>query len=408
MMPEYISVALQTLRVNPLRTLLSTLGVIIGVGSLVSILSLADGLEAFSRQEIAATTDLQMITVAPVTTDRADGVTLRRRDYPVFTPADEAELQRLLGTTAQVALSSSYAGFWNVEGDTAVMQAVIAAVTPGVLVQRNAPLIAGRVITDDDVASSAPVALLSVAATRALGPEPAAAVGRAIRIGDRSYSVIGVLDPNGEESVARLAIPLVPPADLPGAAEARPPALAIRAARVEEAPAVRAQTEAWLAQRWDTAGRTFAVSSNVDRVAQASRGMLIFKLVMGTIAGISLVVGGIGIMNVLLASVTERTREIGIRRASGARRRDIRRQFLAEAVAISAVGSGLGAVLGMTVSVAALRVISNLAEARVSAVFAWESIVFAIGAALFVGLVFGMYPALRAARLSPIEALRHE
>jgi putative ABC transport system permease protein len=79
-MPEYIAVALQTLRANPLRTLLSTLGVIIGVGSLVSILSLADGLEAFSREEIAATTDLQMIPVAPVTTDRADGVTLRRRD----------------------------------------------------------------------------------------------------------------------------------------------------------------------------------------------------------------------------------------------------------------------------------------------------------------------------------------
>lgn len=407
-MPEYIAVALQTLRANPLRTLLSTLGVIIGVGSLVSILSLADGLEAYSRQEIAATTDLHMISVAPVTTDRADGVLLRRRDYPVFTPADEADLQRTLGAAAQVALSTSYAGFWNAEGDTAVMQAVIAAVTPGTFAQRHIPLVAGRLITDDDVASAAPVALVSVTAARALGPEPAAAVGRAIRIGDRPYSVIGVLDPDGEESVARLAIPLVPPGRLPGATDARPPALAIRAGRVEEAPAVRARTEAWLAERWDTPGRTFTVASNVDRVAQASRGMLIFKLAMGAIAGISLVVGGIGIMNVLLASVTERTREIGVRRASGARRRDIRRQFLAEAVAISAVGSGLGALLGMAVSVAALRVISDLADADVSAVFAWESIAFAIAAALLVGLVFGMYPALRAARLSPIEALRHE
>jgi putative ABC transport system permease protein len=329
-------------------------------------------------------------------------------DHGGMKPRTEADLQRLLGAAAQVALTSSYAAFWNKEGDTAGMQAVIAAVTPGVFEQRQIRLVAGRLLTEEDVASSASVALLSVTAARALGPEVAGAVGRAIRIDGRPYSVIGVLDPGAEESVARLAIPLVPPGQLPGAAEARPPALTIRAARVEDAPAVRTQTEAWLAARWDTAGRTFTVSSNVDRVAQASRGMLIFKLVMGTVAGISLVVGGIGIMNVLLASVTERTREIGIRRASGARRRDIRRQFLAEAIAISAVGSGLGAMLGMLVSVAALRVISSLSEARVSAVFAWESIALAIGAALFVGLVFGLYPALRAARLSPIEALRHE
>jgi putative ABC transport system permease protein len=136
--------------------------------------------------------------------------------------------------------------------------------------------------------------------------------------------------------------------------------------------------------------------------------MMVFRLVMGAIAGISLVVGGIGIMNVLLASVTERTREIGIRRASGARRRDIRRQFLAESVAISAVGSGLGAILGIVVSTVALHMVGEMADAPLSAVFTWQSLGFAMGAALVVGLVFGTYPALRAGRLSPIEALRHE
>jgi putative ABC transport system permease protein len=407
-MPEYAAVALQTLRANPLRTILSTLGVIIGVGALVSILSLADGLESFSRAEIEATTDLQMISVAPITTERIDGVVLRRRDYPVFTAADEADLQRVLGDAAQVAVNASYASFWNIEGDTAVLQAVVAALTPATFAHREFPVVAGRTLTHADVASGNRVALVSAAGARLAGREPETLVGRPIRIGQVRYEVVGVSDADGPDTVTRLAVPLLPPAELPGVTNAVVPVLVVRSTRVEQTRAVRARTEAWLDARYDMPDGTFTVSSHADRIEQASRGMLVFKLVMGTIAGISLLVGGIGIMNVLLASVTERTREIGIRRATGASSGDIRRQFLAEAVAISAVGSALGAVLGMVISVLGLRVISHVAEAQVSAVFAWESVLFAMAAALVIGLAFGMYPALRASRLSPIDALRHE
>jgi hypothetical protein len=166
-------------------------------------------------------------------------------------------------------------------------------------------------------------------------------VGRPIRIGQVRYEVVGVSDADGPDTVTRLAVPLLPPAELPGVTNAVVPVLVVRSTRVEQTRAVRARTEAWLDARYDMPDGTFTVSSHADRIEQASRGMLVFKLVMGTIAGISLLVGGIGIMNVLLASVTERTREIGIRRATGASSGDIRRQFLAEAVAISAVGSAL-------------------------------------------------------------------
>jgi putative ABC transport system permease protein len=409
MATEPVHVAFQALRLNPLRTLLSTLGVVIGVGALVSIFSLADGMEAFSRAEIEATTDLHAIGVSSITTDRVDGLVLRRRDFPIFIPTDAAELERELAGRAVVGLSTLYAGFWRPAPDTAEHQAAINAMTSAALAIQDPILIAGRLLNPADMAGDSAVAVVSQSVARRAAPSTGVAVGRQIIVGGAAYRVVGVVEgPARGEAVDRITIPLLPPERLPGAVDARPPSLVIRARRVEDVPALRAETESWLAGRWDGAAEKFAVSSNVGRVAQAQRAMLVFKLVMGTIAGISLVVGGIGIMNVLLASIVERTREIGIRRASGARRRDIWRQFLAESVAISAVGSGLGVAAGMLVSIAAVAVIRRYAEAELHTVFAWQSIAFAVAAALAIGIIFGMYPALRASRLSPIDALRHE
>ena len=149
--------------------------------------------------------------------------------------------------------------------------------------------------------------------------------------------------------------------------------------------------------------------TSAARLAQAQQGLLLFKLFMGAITGISLVVGGIGIMNVLLAAVTERTREIGIRRAVGARSRDVLLQFLAESVAITGAGSALGAALGLGSAFAITAIIRARAEgAPLQAAITWETLVVAVTAAVLVGLIFGLYPALRAVRLSPIDAIRHE
>ena len=155
-------------------------------------------------------------------------------------------------------------------------------------------------------------------------------------------------------------------------------------------------------------GRVTVSGGQGLRLDQTRQAILIFKLVMGTFAGISLLVGGIGIMNVLLASVTERTREIGIRKAAGARGRDILLQFLAESVAITSVGSIIGMVLGLAGAFAATALMRHFTRSELYAAFTWGTVLVAALVSVATGLVFGMYPALRASRLSPIDAIRHE
>jgi putative ABC transport system permease protein len=223
-----------------------------------------------------------------------------------------------------------------------------------------------------------------------------------------AHRIVGVADDDGE--TIRLRIPLSAAVRARLEQPDRRAELAIRARSVEDVEPMRQRIEAFLDERHAAAGgvAAFTVASNRSRVSQARQGMLLFRLVMGAIAGISLLVGGIGIMNILLASVFERTREIGIRRASGARAGDIRRQFLAEAIVISGAGAALGVLVGLGGAFAITAAIRAMSDARIYAGFAWSSILVAAGAALVVGLASGTYPARRAARLSPIEAIRHE
>jgi putative ABC transport system permease protein len=193
----------------------------------------------------------------------------------------------------------------------------------------------------------------------------------------------------------------------PMAAE-RLPSLAVLADRVEDVPVLRGTIETWLKERFAERSASLSVISNEGRVAQAQRAILLFKMVMGAITGISIVVGGVGVMNVLLVSIIERTREIGIRKATGARRRDIAIQFLTESVTISVSGSLLGIALGLAGVFAFAPIVRNLTAAPFQPAMTGPSIGVALALGIVVGIVFGTYPALRAARLTPLDAIRHE
>lgn len=403
---QSLRAAFDNLGANPLRTLLSTLGVVIGVASLVAILALSDGLERFGREQISRTTDLHSIVVQPRQYDVENGVRVRRTDVPRVEPSAAASLRERLADSADVALFVLGSGRASMPGDTAAHIVLVAATGPEAASQLQEGLAAGRYLTAEDAATDARVVVVSRGVAAWYGAAPASLPGRTLELDGVAYEIIGV-DAREGGSTEQLQVPLGAEARAELEARGLVAGLAIRAHRIEDVEAVRATTESWLAARYGDAGR-FTVQSRKAMAAQARQGMLVFKLVMGAIAGISLLVGGIGIMNILLAGVIERTREIGIRKAAGARQRHVLLQFLAEAVVISAAGSVMGIILGLAGAFSITAGIRHFTDAPIHAAFTWESVAVAAGAALLVGLVFGTYPAKRAARLSPIEAIRHE
>ena len=406
-----LRVGIQTLFANPLRTVLSTLGVIMGVASLVAVLSIGDGVEAFAREQIESTTDLQALMIAPVTFDMIDQIRVPRTDYPVFGMADLESLRGSVGNAAEVALIVQ--GSARVRLDTgAARAATVIATTPAAASLMRKPLVAGRFFDEAQVADSARVVVVSpqLAEILAPGKEHSAAVGRSVTLENTSLEVIGVAPGDPRQTALSAFIPVT----LAGSALAlsvtpRAPSVYVRARDIVDVPAVKKSVEAWLTERhgkWN--GRASVSGGAGVRLDQARQAILIFKILMGAFAGISLIVGGIGIMNVLLAAVTERTREIGIRKATGARNRDILVQFLAESVAITSVGAILGAALGLASAFTATAIMRSQTRAEVYAGLTWQTLAVAALVCVVTGLAFGTYPALRAARLSPIDAIRHE
>ncbi|HEX5577486.1 MAG TPA: FtsX-like permease family protein, partial [Gemmatimonadaceae bacterium] len=222
--------------------------------------------------------------------------------------------------------------------------------------------------------------------------------------------VIGVAPGDPRQTALSAFIPVtIAGSALAPSVSPRAPSVYVRARDIVDVPAVKKSVEAWLTDRhgqWK--GRATVSGGAGVRLDQARQAILIFKILMGAFAGISLIVGGIGIMNVLLAAVTERTREIGIRKATGARNRDILVQFLAESVAITSVGAILGAALGLASAFTATAIMRSQTRAEVYAGLTWQTLAVAALVCVVTGLAFGTYPALRAARLSPIDAIRHE
>ncbi len=406
-----LGVGVDTLRANPLRTGLSTLGVVMGAASLAAVLSIGDGAEGFARARIAHE-GMQVVTIQARTSETVDGLRVPRLEYPIFTLADAGALATALSPRADVSLVVEGTGLVQL-GTPAVRRAVrvIATGARGLTIHEMR-IAVGRAFTDAESAHGEHVVIVSSGLASALVDGPSAqAVGLTLPLGGHAFQVVGVLTPS--QGPVQSLVAMVPTGAADAALVATPtprvPELRVRAHRFEDVAGVREQVIRWVAgrdPRWP--GQTTIGATGEERVRQVAQGILVFKILMGAITAISLVVGGIGIMNVLLASVAERTREIGVRRAVGASRTALVVQFLAESVAIAGAGSVLGVVLGLGAAFG----VTALARARTGAfVYAgvtWQTVAFSALAAVTVGLAFGVYPALRAARLSPIDALRHE
>lgn len=403
MLTHAVTIGIRSLTASPLRSLLATLGVTIGTSALVAVLAVGDGVEAFAREQIAATTDLLQIGIVPQTTTRVDQVTLPRADTVHLALADREVLAARLPAGSRLSLSR-FGNTWitglatdSVRGGTI---ATADAAEPG----STDSLVAGRWFSAAEVDAGASVAIVSPALAALTGP-PEGAAGRTLELNGTPFTIIGVThQADTTRLTARVPFPAYETAVPPPMR--RSASLVAELGAIEDVPVALEAVNAWAATR-GSAG-ALEVQNRTGRADQARQAMLVFKLLMGAITGISLVVGGIGIMNTLLASVFERTREIGIRRATGARRRDILAQFLAESVAITGMGSGVGVLLGLGSAFGISAIIRARSEAPIYAAITPTTLMIAACSAVTVGLVFGAYPALRAARLSPIDAIRTE
>lgn len=411
-LPE-IYMGLSSLLVHKLRSLLTMLGMIFGVGAVVAMLSITAG----AQKEMMSYIDLlgvnNIIIEAKEAVDRNE-LQARRAISPGLTFRDfraiRENVQGLEALTPRKRFKPQ-----RILPKTAAEPPVLIGVEPNYLVINSLKVTEGRFFNEDDNAKSAPVCVLGESAkVNLLGYE--SAVGKYVKINDTWLQVIGVLaqqatadtEVEGLEVVNRNNLVIAPLNTVMRRFEDNNSYLKdeidgiyIRVAENSDSIETANIVSAILSATHKDAG-DFTVTVPAGLLEQRKRTQFIFSVVMLCIAGISLLVGGIGIMNIMLATVLERTREIGIRRAIGARQADIVRQFLTEAVLISILGGLIGVAFGFTLS----RIIAT--AAGWSTVVTASSIAVAFGVSVGIGLLFGIYPAVQAAKLDPIEAIRYE
>ena len=411
-LPE-LYMGLSSLLVHKLRSLLTMLGMIFGVGAVVAMLSITAG----AQKEMMSYIDLlgvnNIIIEAKEAVDRTE-LQERRAISPGLSFRDfRAISENVAGIEALTPRKRFKPN--KVLPKSALETPVLIGVQPNFLKINSLRMVEGRFFDEDDNSRSAPVCVLGeTAKVNLLGYEYA--VGKYVKVNDTWLHVIGVLaqQATGDAEMEGLEVTnrnnqIIAPLntvmrrfeDTNSYLKDEIDGIFIRVTPKTDSVDTANVVSAILTATHKDAG-DFVVTVPAGLLEQRRRTQFIFSVVMICIAGISLLVGGIGIMNIMLATVLERTREIGIRRAIGARQADIVRQFLTEAVMISIIGGLIGILFGFTLS----RVIA--AAAGWSTVVTTSSIVVAFGVSCGIGLLFGIYPAVQAARLDPIEAIRYE
>ena len=412
-LPE-LYMGLSSLLVHKLRSLLTMLGMIFGVGAVVAMLSITAG----AQKEMMSYIDLlgvnNIIIEAKEAVDRNE-LQARRLISPGLTFRDyRAIMENVQGIEA--ATPRKRFKPLKILPKTASEPPLLIGVEPDYLVINSLRVVEGRWFNDEDNANSSPVCVLGESAKVNLLGYEGGAVGKFVKINDTWLQVVGVLaqqatadtEVEGLEVTNRNNLVIAPLNTVMRRFEDNNSFLKdeidgiyIKVKSGTDSIETASVISAILASTHKDAG-DFNITVPAGLLEQKKRTQFIFNVVMLCIAGISLLVGGIGIMNIMLATVLERTREIGIRRAIGARQADIIRQFLTEAVLISIVGGLIGILFGFTLS----KLIAS--AAGWSTVVTTASIVVAFGVSVGIGLVFGIYPAVQAAKLDPIEAIRYE
>jgi putative ABC transport system permease protein len=407
--------ALRALRSNKLRSILTMLGIIIGVSAVISLLSIGQGVENFINGQFNALgTNLVFVFPklsssqgAQFTAQFANQTTLTQNDVRAL--SDPALVPDIANVSAQIRLDAlaRYA--------EAKLTTSVRGVNPAFFPQRGLNVREGRAIEDDDVQSSARVAVIGQTIVDELFPPDVIPLERTIRVNDVPFVVIGVLEEKGGNQFANDDNQIIVPLStaraqlrdvrarngLPGVS-----AILMQSADSNASDNLKFDATGVLREQHHITYRDdddFQLFNQADLLQSFGAISAAITVFLSAIAGISLLVGGIGVMNIMLVTVTERTREIGLRKAIGAKRRDILIQFLVEAMTLSLVGGAIGIAIGVG-GAALVSTLSNQFQPSVSPI----TIALATGVSALVGLFAGLYPALRAARMNPIEALRHE
>jgi putative ABC transport system permease protein len=411
---EALRMAANGLLSNRLRSALTMLGILIGVSAVILLVAVGNGASIQINNQIQSL-GANVIYVFPSNARGTGGVSQGFGTAQSLTQSDvDAINQRQQDPDVVAAIPIAQSGGQITYGNQNYF-APTTGTTSAFPVVRDYQLAEGSFFTDDDVTSAHRVVVLGQTVVDNLfaGEDP---IGKTIKISRQSFRVVGVFAPKGGTGFGSQDNVVIAPitavwAYLTGARGHVISQIVASAASPDSVSQAETEITAILMERHgisDASQADFQLQSQQDILNQATSIATALTLVLGAIAGISLVVGGIGIMNIMLVTVTERTREIGIRKAIGARRSDILVQFLIEAMVLSGLGGALGIAVGALLAHAAPNLPALSSGTFPTPVVSPPSVVLAFVVSVAIGLFFGIYPANRAARLHPIEALRYE
>ncbi len=410
---EALRLALATIRSAKLRSFFTLLGIIVSVGFLVTVVAIIQGMNSYVQTNLTDAmigTNAFQVRRTPITVGLLSDEEMRRLALrPIISRSDAAAVERALPDAEAVAMQSGWPTPITtvVSGNQSLGGVMIFGVTPPYQTVQDYRFAAGEPLVDPDVRERRPVIVVGYDIADKLFASPATAVGSKVRIAGQEFTIRGVIAQKGktlgQSFDAFVLMPISTFESIWGPRETTVVSVKMRSAGAIPAAMDRAEEAMRIAHHLlPTQADNFTVDKADALVAFWKQLTALLFAVIPAVVGIGIVVGGIVIMNIMLMAVSERTREIGIRKAVGANRRDIHRQFLVETVILSMLGGALGVASGWGLA----QLVARFSPLPAT-VTLW-SVVVALALGAGTGVIFGVYPAARAARLDPIVALRQE